>query len=65
VVEGDSILVQDMTVGSKVGITAVNYSTGVLTLEAPKTWASGKNVYFFRSDKFVGTAPDVGALERP
>jgi hypothetical protein len=44
-----------------VGVAGVNGNT--LTLSAARTWAAGARIWYYRADRFVGTAPDIGALE--
>ena len=43
-----------------VGITAINYGSNTITLNAPRTWSSGAAVYLW---PFNGSAPDIGAKE--
>jgi len=59
-VGGDSIRIGD---GPPVGITRVDYATNTLTLSDARSWNEGARVYYFRSDRFQGNAPDIGAHE--
>lgn len=55
-VTGDTIKIGSAAV---VGITAVNYTTNVITLSAARTWANTDGV----SLAYNGAKPDLGALE--
>lgn len=61
-VEGDSIKIE---AEAPVGILTVDYSTNTLTLNAPRSWGAGARVFYYRSDRFKGSAPDIGAHESP
>ena len=55
-VSGDQI-----TIGSQtVNVTAVNYSTNILTITPSISWSSGAPIHY---QTYSGTAPDVGAYE--
>lgn len=56
---GDSIKVGS----SKYRITSLDYATGVATLSSTITATAGTAVYYYRSDRFSGSSPDVGAYE--
>jgi hypothetical protein len=59
-VEGDSILIEGQ---SPVGIAHIDYGTNSITLNSPRAWAQGARIYYFRSDRFQGAAPDIGSHE--
>ncbi len=59
-VEGDSIKIEGE---APVGITRVDYEANVLTLNSPRSWSQSARVFYFRSDRFQGNAPDIGAHE--
>ncbi len=59
-VGGDSIRIDG---GPPVGITSVDYATNTFTLSDARSWNTGARVYYFRSDRFQGNAPDIGAHE--
>jgi hypothetical protein len=60
IVESDSITVE----GTRpVGITAIEYATHTITLDAPRTWNTGAHVWYYRSDRVAGSSPDIGAFE--
>jgi hypothetical protein len=46
-----------------VGVARVDYSTNTITLDSPRSWSSSARIYYFRSDRFQGNAPDIGAHE--
>lgn len=54
---GDVIQIEGQT--TQVSITAIDYGTGTLTLDAPLSWDSGDGV----SSAFNNTQPDLGAFE--
>ncbi len=60
-VEGDSIKIES---GDPVGIVKVDYATNTVTLNSPRTWNAGSRIFYYRSDRFQGNAPDIGAHER-
>jgi hypothetical protein len=56
------------TVGNHVCITAINYTTGVITLSAdPGTRSAGDPVWLYTDSngtvQLYGSAPDIGAVE--
>lgn len=55
------------TVGNVSTIVSINYTTGVITLASPITWANGASVWLYsRNDGTVvmsGANPDLGAFE--
>jgi hypothetical protein len=59
-VEGDSIRIDN---AAPVGIAKVDYATNTLTLNNPRSWVSGAKIYYFRSDRYQGNGPDMGAHE--
>jgi hypothetical protein len=59
-VYGDSIKIE---AGQPVGINTIDYGTNTITLNAPRTWGQGARVFYYRSDRFQGIAPDIGAHE--
>jgi hypothetical protein len=59
-VEGDSIKID---AGDPVGIVKVDYTTNTLTLNGARSWSDGARVYYYRGDRFRGSAPDIGAHE--
>jgi hypothetical protein len=59
-VEGDSIKIES---GDPVGIAKIDYSSNTLTLTAARSWVAGARVFYYRSDRFQGSAPDIGAHE--
>ena len=59
-VEGDSIKIESE---APVGIRSVDYSTNTITLASPRTWAEGARVFYFKNNRFQGSAPDMGAHE--
>jgi hypothetical protein len=61
-VEGDSIKIESE---APVGITAIDYGTNTITLNGARSWAQGSRVFYYRSDRFKGSAPDIGAHESP
>ena len=62
-VQGDWIRIGASTT---VQIAAVNFSTNVLTLASPVSWASGASVYLYKDSKgnivLNGSNPDLGAF---
>ena len=48
-----------------VGISRVDYAGNTITLNGPRSWATAARVYYYRSDRFQGKAPDIGAHESP
>ncbi len=59
-VHGDSIKIEGQ---DPVGINGVDYGTNTLTLDGSRNWAKGARVFYYRSDRFQGSAPDIGAHE--
>ena len=59
-VEGDSIKIEGE---APVRIVKVDYGTNTLTLSGARSWAAGARVFYYRSDRFQGNAPDIGAHE--
>jgi hypothetical protein len=59
-VVGDSIKIDQE---APVGIAQVDYATNTITLNAPRSWVQGSSIYYFRSDRFQGAAPDRGSHE--
>ncbi len=59
-VEGDSIKIEGQ---EPVGILSVDYSTNTLTLNSERSWTPGSRVFYYTSDRFRGSAPDIGAHE--
>jgi len=59
-VEGDSIKIESE---APVGIVKVDYATNQVTLNSARTWSAGARIFYYRSDRFRGTAPDIGAHE--
>jgi hypothetical protein len=57
-VEGDSIKIGST---DPVGITSISGNT--ITLEASRTWGDNDPVYYYRYDRWKGSAPDIGAME--
>jgi hypothetical protein len=59
-VQGDSILIEGH---APVGIASVDYGSNILTLNAARSWAQGARIFYYRSDRYQGSAPDIGAHE--
>ncbi len=59
-VEGDSIKIESE---APVQIIKVDYSTNAITLNAPRNWGAGARIFYYRTDRFQGKAPDIGAHE--
>ncbi len=59
-VTGDSIQIEG---GPVVGIATIDYTTNSVTLNAARSWAGGARVWYYRSDRFMGAAPDMGSHE--
>ncbi len=59
-VEGDSIKIE---AEAPVGVSRVDYGTNTMTLNSPRSWAQGARIFYYRSDRFQGNAPDIGAHE--
>ena len=60
-VRGDSILIRTGSGDEKVCITAINGNS--ITVSRIITVSDGEPVWYYASDKWVGRAPDVGAME--
>jgi hypothetical protein len=63
IIEPDSLLIEGTS--GPVGAAVVNYATGTITLQSARTWAAGARVWYYRSDRVKGNAPDIGPLESP
>jgi len=63
IVTADSIAIGsgNLSTAAKVGISAINYSTNTITLNAAKTWAIADKVWYWRYDRVGTTAPHMGA----
>ncbi len=59
-VEGDSIKIEG---DAPVGIIRADYGTNTITLSGARTWSQGARVFYYRADRFQGSAPDIGSHE--
>ncbi len=59
-VYGDSIKIE---AGPPVGINTIDYGTNTITLNGSRSWTQGARIFYYRSDRFQGNAPDIGAHE--
>jgi hypothetical protein len=63
IVQGDSLLIDGEPRVQPVGVRAIDHRRNLVTLSAPRSWARGAGVWYFRSDRVRGRRPDIGALE--
>jgi hypothetical protein len=63
IIEPDSIRIDGAVPSETVGIAAIDYVTHTITLASSRSWSPGARIWYYRTDRFRGSAPDIGALE--